>query len=448
MTPNDLLRLCGQLQSDSFDERWAAAEEIMSLGDESAPVVMERLERAYEAKPEHMRLVVDGLRKDLKDRAIQDLLDKGKKVDPEKLPLPDPPGFLKILLEKKNKNYPEGWRDAVEIVALLDALASMGTTESIGMAVDYAPRHEAAFRREIYQIVSWLGTRAVPALVRRQGAKDPDIHKVVSTSLAALEMERPGQQVQVKDPKILIEVLRAFGDHRNIDALDTVASFIDSDKDQVRTVAREVILAYGKLAFWTLKEQYKNYTGSMPDPTWDHQGIAADLFARMDAERMAPLDGEMDAALALAQAGKLEEMEKAYRSILARQPFYGRRTEMIPGYVSFGERLLEDGDLDRAALMFKVAQRLDEPGERGKAIAGRLWLIEGLRSVEEGAPDSYPFEKALENDPGLDRARSNIAEIERLDRRHRTGRYRMMGAVGIGSAALIALALLVLRRIK
>jgi hypothetical protein len=447
ITSEELNTLCKQLQAEDFEERWSAAKEIIGLARENADVVIERLERDYTAKPENMRLVLTGLRKKLKEATIKDLEDRGKKVRIKDLPIEEPPVFIETLVKRRNESYPRGWRDAVEVLTLLNALASMGTTETIGWMLDYSPRHEAAFRKEIYQIVKWLGPSAVPAMVRRQSSKDPHVLKVVSTVLADMKMERPGQQVQLKDHRLLIEVLQAFGDHKNIEALDPVVSFINSDMDQVRVAARDAITAYGQLALWTLKKEYKEYTGSMPDPEWDAAQIASELFALQDAERMAPLDSRMENGLKLAGESKFEEMEEAYRRILAEQPFYGRKAEMVPGYMAYGSQLVEAGDLHRAELMFKVAQRLDDGGEWADAIAARLYLVEGLEAIEEGAPDAHPLRKALEHDPKLKTAKERLDEVEQMDRRRRIGRFRIMGAIGIGSAALIILVLLVIRRL-
>ncbi|MBW2262936.1 MAG: hypothetical protein JRG91_13245 [Deltaproteobacteria bacterium] len=447
ITENELAFLCKQLKADDAEKRWSAALEITGLGKASAGDVVERLGSAYGAKPENMRLVLTGLRKKLKEATIKDLEDRGKKVKIKDLPTAEPPAFLEMLISKRNDNYPHGWRDAVEILTLLGALANMGTTDTIGSVLDHAPAHEAAFRKEIYQIIKWLGAKAIPALVRRQNSKDEHVARVVSTALADMKMERPGQQVQVKDHRILIEVLDAFGDHRNIDALEPAISFINSDMDQVREAAREAILAYGQLALWTLKKEYKEYTGEMPDPDWKAETIAEELFALQDTERMAPLNDRMNKGLELARTGKLEEMEKAFRRILAEQPLYGLRAEMVPGYMAYGSQLMTSGDLDDAALMFKVAERLDGGATHSDAIRARLHLIDGLTAIEEGAPDAHPLRRALELDPELELARETLGDVEQMDRRRRISRYRIMGAVGIGSAALIVLVLLIIRRL-
>lgn len=447
VTQDELNQLCKKLKADDFDERLQASREILDLSRENAEVVGQRLARHYTAKPENMRLVLTGLRKKLKEATIKDLEARGKKIRIKDLPVAAPPEFLETLLKRRNESYPRGWRDAVEILTLLIALANMGSTRTIGMVLDYAPMHEAAFRKEIYQIVKWLGPRAVPALVRRQNAKDQHVLKVVSTALEELKMVRPGQQVQLKDHRLLIEVLTAFGELRDIDALDPVMSFVNSDRDQVRVAARNAILAYGQLALWTLKKEYKEHTGEMPDPEWEATRIAEELFALQDAERMAPLNERMERGLELAREGKFEQMEQTFRRILAEQPSYGRKAEMVPGYMAYGALLLEENDLDRAALMYKVSQRLDDAGEHGDAIQARLLLIEGLAAIDEGAPDAHPLRRALELDPGLEEARERLEDVEQMDRRRRISRYRIMGAVGIGSAALVILVLLVIRRL-
>ncbi len=445
---NDLLRLCAALHAEKPDDRWAAAQEILGLGKENLDVISRRLASQYTAKPENMRLVLTGLRKKLKDATIADLQARGKRVNLKDLPLDDPPSFLEKLVRRVDPNYPDGWRDAVEIMVLLNALIAMGTTESIGTVVDHAPRNEAAFRKEIYQLVIWAGPKAVPALVRRQNSKDPDVALVVSTALADMKMERPGQQVQVKDHRILIEVLTAFGEHKNIEALDTVAAFMNSDMDQVREAAREAMKSYGKLGLWTMKKEYKEYVGEMPPAEWEADRIAEELFSRQDADRMAPLDEKMQEGLSLAAAGDFEKMEKVYQEILARQPFFGRRAEMVSGYLAYGAKLTSTGDIDRATLMYKVAQRLDVTGTHERHITARLYLLEGLLAIEQGAPDAHPLRQAIEIDPDLEMARDRLAEVERLSHRHRIGRLRILGAAGIGMAALMVLALLAIRKLR
>jgi Tfp pilus assembly protein PilF len=186
----------------------------------------------------------------------------------------------------------------------------------------------------------------------------------------------------------------------------------------------------------------------MPDPDWDAAMIADELFTIQDAERMAPLHDRMQAGLKLAEEGKYEQMEETFRRILAEQPFYGRRAEMIPGYMAYGWQRLEAGDLEQASLMYRVALRLDEEGSYTQGIEARLHLIEGLEAIEEGAPDAHSLRQALEKDPDLELAEETLAEVERLDERARISRYRIMGAVGIGSAALVVLALLIIRRLE
>jgi hypothetical protein len=227
-----------------------------------------------------------------------------------------------------------------------------------------------------------------------------------------------------------------------------VAAFLNSDRDKVRETARAVMRQYGKLGLWTLKKEYKQYVGEMPDPEWDASRIADELFSLQDEDRMAPLDEKMDEGLAAAAAGDFETMAAVYREILARQPFFGRRQEMVEGYMAYGARLLDERELDRAMLMYKVAQRLDVAGEHSPAVEARLLLIEGLRAIEEGAPDAHPLRRAVELDPELELAAVTLAEVERLDRKRRIGRYRVLGAMGIGSAALIVLMLIAIRRLR
>jgi len=206
-------------------------------------------------------------------------------------------------------------------------------------------------------------------------------------------------------------VLRAFAIVHDMDALPVVLSFVNSDRIQVRSAARESILAYGQDAVWKLREAYGNVTGKTPPEGTPAADIAKQLFAAYDRLRLQEVYGLLEEGLAKEKEGKIDDAVAAFDRVLARQPMIDRRGEMVPAFVAQALSL-EESDPPRALATFRKAARLWPESPRQGQIAAEIAYLEGKELSARGIADAEPFRRALSLDPGHEKARAELRKIE------------------------------------
>lgn len=224
-------------------------------------------------------------------------------------------------------------------------------------------------------------------------------------------------------------------------------SFVNSDRAQIRDAARHATLAYGDAALAKLREAYANLTDNPPPQAWSAADVARELFAQNDRFRLQEVYAMMDAGLAAEAAGKHDEAVAAFERVLARQPMFERRVEMVPAFVSLAQSM-EDTDRAAAAAYYRTAARLAPDGPRAAQAASALDYMEAEDLLARGITDESLFQRAATADPGNVKAHTELARIqaERARRELATRRYEEWG----GAIATLALgiALFVGRRTR
>ncbi len=245
-----------------------------------------------------------------------------------------------------------------------------------------------------------------------------------------------GDAVQTKDNQVLADVLRAFANVHDIDALPVILSFVNSDRIQVRGAAREALGQFGQDAVWKLREAYANVTGNAAPDGWPASQIAKELFAAYDRLRLQEVYGLLDEGLAKEKEGKLEEAIAAFDKVLARQPMIERRSEMVAAYVAYAEQL-EESDPARAIALFRKAARLWPESPRVPHIEAEIAYLEGKELLARGIADVEPFQRALRLEPGHAKSRAELARLE-TNVEEREERIRAFAAAG--AVVVVALA--------
>jgi len=133
--------------------------------------------------------------------------------------------------------------------------------------------------------------------------------------------------------------------------------------------------------------------------------------------------------------------------VLANNPMFDKRDEMVDGYVAYATQLSEDR-LQDAVVALRRAERINSNPKRQPALESLRLTLEGEQWLERGVADQSLFRKALELDPSNQRARQDIALIERGERQQQPEHSRYYGAGAIGAVALLAILLIVLWRPK
>ena len=344
--------------------------------------------------------------------------------------------WLQLVLAKPHAAE-VAYRDLTSILAMERALAKVGSTPATRALVDVFFYFGDLFRVDVQLLVAKLGDRAVPALLE---AKKHDVEKVrrwAAKQLDVLGRAIPGEAVQVADPEILADVLRAYGRAKEIDALRVVVSFTSSDRAHVRDAAREALVSYGEAGLWMLREALESATGKRPPAGTPWDKLAADLFEAHDRARLEEIIATFEDGLAKHKEGKLDEMATAFDSVLARAPTFERRAEMAAGYLELAKKL--DGKDDARALLYaRKALRIDPQSATARATESYVLTLEGERLLSHGLAETAAFKRAIEVDPSNDRAKSDLSRIESNPRARTGGAYRYLAAAAIGLLAAIA----------
>jgi len=436
------------LDSKDTLKRLDSIQILLDLDKDSIPVLSKRLYHPQKASGESMKRVLYSLRKKLKEEGNENLHGKEKEKGSESddTNLITPPQFLKILAERRRDDNVVAWRGALEVMAILVALSSMGTTEAILPVIDFAGQYESAFRKEIYQILIWLGEKALPAALLRRNSKDEDVKTVVESYLTKMNMTRPAQQVQLQDTQILVEVLRIFSSKKFFDTIDTITALLNSENSAIRGEARKAILSFGKSALWAMRREYRNYTGEEADSSWSTEEIATKLFSAQDADRFAPLDSKLKEGLEFQHRKRFDEMEKVFKEILAIDPMYPKKGEMVQGYIESAKKNIDRDDIEHAVSLLKIASRLNTNEEVSKKIMALYYYCETLRELGDGIADPELMREAVRLDPDFKDAKIQLKKIENVYRSRKIKGYRIVTVGGIGLGALILLVLIVVKK--
>lgn len=347
----------------------------------------------------------------------------GGKTAPEGGDLVD--GLLKV-----QRNDGGGYKATLAIALCLRTLGKIGTTAALRPVVQVATYHDGALRPEVTRLVKALGEKSVPALIGLRRS-DQDLRRWAVTTLESMGKRVPGDAVQTQSSELLADVLRAYAEVHENDAVGVILSFVNTDRALVRQAAREALLQFGQDAVWKSREAYTNLTGKAPGEGWSAEQTAKELFSAYDRARLEEVYAVLDEGLARWNEGKVDEALAAFDKVLARQPMIDRKGEMVPAYLKRGEELVEKNDLANALAFYRKAARLEGQGARGPKIQADIAYLEGKELQTRGIADTEPFRRALALDPGHPRARLELDRLEAAsdDKVEHTRRYAAAGAV-------------------
>jgi tetratricopeptide (TPR) repeat protein len=429
------------------DARKAGRKSLKGKGDDAAS----KKKDAPKAGAKDKAPAKDGAKTDAKSDA---------KSDAKKSPPKDAPKEAAKSAEKKGKDSDEAgegdwldfvlamprpkdktWRSLVHLLAMERMLTNIGTTPAVRELIALHAYFGEMLRIDLQRQIAKLRDKAVPALIEARQHDAKIVQRWANKQLDQLGRAIPGEAVATNDTQILADVLRAYGRTRDVDAVRVVLSFSNSDRIQLREASREAIAAIGEPGIWQLRDVYLNLTGSKPPREWAWDRIARELFATYDRARLAEVYALMDQGVALANEGKLAEATEAFDKVLARSPLFDRRKEMVKTYVDRAMQL--EGDKQEEALsMLRKALRLDPKGEGAKKLEAEIAYLEGVILIEKGSADRFLLNRALELDPGHDRAKRALASLEEKTVERQSNLHRYAAAAGVGLAALIAMILL------
>ncbi len=332
----------------------------------------------------------------------------------------------------------DAYRTLLGTACILQALAKDGHKEAVVRMIQVAPDHGGMLRFEVVRRMKALGERAVAPLILARA--DKRLRGFAWSTLDAMNKKIPGDAVQTKSNDVLSAILLAYGTTKDMDALGVVMSFVGSERDEVRSAARQAALAYGDLALPRLRETLGNILGAPPPNDWTAERVARAIFDALDKQRLAEIDALVDDGLAQSEHGAFDEAVKRFDKVLARMPFHARRTMMAPAYARLALSL-EDTDRAAARTAFRKSLDLDPNGTHAGEARAELAVMDGQDLMARGIEDREPFDRALTLDPGNPKARAALDRLNGAghDRESRQRSWAWAAAAGAAFIVLLVL---------
>lgn len=246
---------------------------------------------------------------------------------------------------------------------------------------------------EARQLLERVGPALLPAALELHAADDVALRRWGRTVVDKLQMGDAEAALQLEDPYLLAEVLRAFARGLHFEAMPTLTRFVDSERAQLRSAARWALKQFGRDAVWQMREAYEDVTGTQADRAWSWQRTMRELCSAVDRRRHQALRPELSEGLRAHQSGDLETMRAHFDEVLQRAPRLPARARMAPGYAALAARHLDEGRAADAARLYRRALRLDDTHEQSAEWRARLALAEAKRQLREGVADLAAFER-------------------------------------------------------
>ncbi len=429
-----------RLVSSDATVRETAREEILEVELDRLPSIHRRLVTLSESSDhEGMKDLLSGIRDKARDLARQKLRVQGVN---EKVVTPD---YLEMLTQHAKPDS-KNWRDLVAVVAMSRMLRQIGTVAAGRELVGVYARFGEFLRVDVQLQFENMGDHAIAPLIEAERHPAPKIAHWAARQLDAIGKAIPGEAVQVSDPEVLADILRAYGLARDPDAARLVISFANSERTQIREAARQAVALLGEVGNWQLRDTYENVVGKKPPREWSWDRTARELFAEFDRTRLAHVYVLFEQGLADQKAGKLDDMIRSFDEVLARSPVFEHGAEMVPGYVAYAHAHLDDSR-DLATRALRRIERLAPDGDPDEKLAKSLLLtLEAEELFGKNIADPILAERALELDPTNARARSLLKKMSQTDGEGESRFHRYIAAGAIAAAAIGAVLVLLLRK--
>jgi tetratricopeptide (TPR) repeat protein len=423
----EVAALAARLRTADLAARQRAAEALLALGPDATPALMVRLARRRVPTP---AALWNALQRVMPSRLSD---EEKERFDP----LPS------LLRASRDDGWTAATNEVTEAIVVIRALGQGHTVEGLAALIQFMPRERQTFRREVARALLGAGAWALPALIRgKRTGGDEELKRFCRRLIADLGFGAPADAVQQSDNELLAAILLAYGDTKDPQALNVVASFVSSEREIVRDAARRAIAQYGGNAVWALRQAYENFAGREPPTEWNVDRTARELYTLYDGSRTRDADVFLNQGLHAYRAGKPDEMLRAFDRALALAPRHQRRKGMVPGLLARAEELLRTGEHDAAALaLLRKAHRLDPEGPLSRRVGAHLAFLEGKAWRDRGLSDKEPFARALALDPRHPLAREAALEIDAAARGERRVR-KLPLRIGI-SLAFVSIAALV-----
>ena len=299
-----------------------------------------------------------------------------------------------------------------ERVALMRAMENLGGRRAGRALMDLFALNPDALTWERRRLLDRRGLALLPVLLDARSHPSPDIRRWARLAVPAIEGADAGRVVGAlaNRPGALADTLSAWAAARDFDAMPVVVTFVDAEDGRVREAARDAMRAYGQNGIWMLRRQFQSSLGEAAASDWGWHRTFDELMRRLDEQRLAPAREALQAGLAAAETGDLEEMRRDFQRSSLEAPLLAERTRMAPGYARWAEAEMDAGHYAEARAAFLHAARLTDDAVSVEDLRARALLAEAEAERQQGVVDLAAYRLVTQLSPGQTLAAQRVAE--------------------------------------
>lgn len=424
-----LEQLLKRLSSSDGAARSVGYEELLEVDSSLLPAMQARIDlEAKGANRAAMKQLLLDTRREVRDELRQAMRSRGESGEVET------PDYLPMLLSKPRPTS-DDWKRLVHVLAISRMCVQLGSVEAVRVLIHVYVRFE--FLRIDTQLqLKKLGDKGIAALIETTRHQAPSISSWAKRRLDFLGKAIPSEVVQVEDPEVLADVLRAYGRTRDPDAARLVISFANSERSQVRLASRQAVAMLGETGNWSLRDTYENMVGKKPPREWSWDRTARELFREFDKIRLAELYEHYERGLQALSEDDLSAMRVAFDKVVARDPDFTPRDELVKGYLRFAEANMKRPDFEVDVSLERAARLAQTEAQRSRATS-LLLTRQAQRLADTKVADRTLLDRALELDPDNEHARELLALVSQEPFSERTTFVRLLWPATIGGSAVL-----------
>lgn len=352
-------------------------------------------------------------------------------------------GASTVLQAKRDRTT----RAIVEAALLLKSLENLGGTmhsAEVGLCMaEFMDLADGAFRNELRRVQDRSGRWLLPAMIALRSDPRKPIKRWAQAGVRKLGADDVANATNLADPHLLAQVVLAYSDPPDYDAMPTVVRLTRNKHLQVRQAARLAVQRFGKNAIWQLRELYEELTSKPAPRKWNTARTAQALYAVMDKPSGDVADPALSSGLQHWANRDLEAMAVDFEIALASASEHARRAEMAPGYAALGDKRLAEHSYAAAEDAYRTALHLGRNGSDRGHYEVQLKFSRAQHDLARGVVDLAAFEKILELDPQHQGARDALARVDGT--RSAKRKYKKRVALAGGLLLLAVAAFLTLR---
>ncbi len=407
-------RITELASAKSKEDRLRAVAALAKLGPDAIPALEEHLKRNHKSSEATRRQILSSVGAAVPDKTGR--FKNPKRQTEASKKKADEFDWIERLAKMPSK---AGLSDVLVDVAIIRALAAMKSPDAGRVILDLAFSEKGLiYRDECGRYLRKMSPYSLPALIHgSQSRKNSSMKRYTNYQLERLDRQEAHKAIlSATTEDLKIAVLTAYAKSQYREAVFAVLDEVDNVAPRIRKAARDAWMEYatgreprkpperklvlpnnklsaGKKPLWldhrvlaetAIRARLKKLTGKRTNRNSSLEALTKELFAFYDTKRNQTLLLDFDAALALAKAGKPEQATPIFDRILAQNPEFEKRGDMVAAYMAQAESLESAGKWKDASIAYGKASAIAPDNQQANAALKKHHLARSKMSGTSG----------------------------------------------------------------